>query len=114
MQDDADCPATNLCRPMKCVDELCVFDLAAEVTCSTAGDTSCTETLCDPTAGECITQSKADGVECDDGDVCSTSSNCALGICVGTNLQTCDDGNPCTDDSCAAGQGCVYLPQRPW
>jgi len=50
----------------------------------------------------------ANGVACDDGDICTTVDLCVGGACVGTVPLDCDDVDGCTDDSCdSASGGCV-------
>ncbi|HET8521954.1 MAG TPA: hypothetical protein VFL82_01900, partial [Thermomicrobiales bacterium] len=46
-------------------------------------------------------------ISCDDGDPC-TIDTCVAGQCVNTPI-VCDDSNPCTDDACVGGE-CVYTP----
>jgi len=65
----------------------------------------CTDDVCDPALGALHTDNTA---ACDDGDVCTTSSVCALGACVGSGALAVDDGNPCTDDTCDATLGAVH------
>jgi len=48
-------------------------------------------------------------VPCDDGDDCTLEDRCQEGSCVGVAID-CDDRNPCTDDQCVAGIGCVHAP----
>ncbi len=48
-------------------------------------------------------------VSCDDGDPCTTDT-CVAGQCVHTPI-VCDDGNPCTDDTCVGGE-CVFTPVK--
>ncbi len=49
-----------------------------------------------------------DGTECQDGNPCTVADHCVQGSCTGT-LVDCDDDNPCTDDSCNATGGCLYV-----
>ncbi len=48
-----------------------------------------------------------DGKICDDGDACTKSDTCITSKCAGLKLN-CNDNNPCTDDVCAADDGCKY------
>ena len=50
-----------------------------------------------------------DRINCDDGDPCTVDS-CAGGSCVNTR-KNCDDGNPCTVDSCVGGN-CVHTAKN--
>ena len=49
---------------------------------------------------------------CTDGDPCSTASACKGGLCKATVLADCDDNEPCTDDACKAGKGCVHVDNK--
>ena len=107
---DADCANSDLCRPTACLAGFCQVEAAKAVTCTDAGDTVCAKNTCDPTSGVCKPAAAKDGLECDDGDQCTVTSSCAKGACTGSKTKDCDDSNPCTNDVCAAGQGCVSLP----
>jgi hypothetical protein len=48
---------------------------------------------------------------CDDGHVCTTTDQCAGGVCAGTAL-SCDDGVACTVDTCAEPMGCTHVPSN--
>jgi len=65
----------------------------------------CTSDGCDPVAG-CKFVSSAG--PCDDGNECTTGDACLNGMCASLGLLDCTDANPCTDDSCVPGQGCVH------
>jgi hypothetical protein len=71
---------------------------------------ACTLDWCTAT-GACQHAAAAVTATCDDGDACTTGDHCTgLGnACTGTALE-CGDGNPCTDDTCTKGGGCVHLP----
>jgi cysteine-rich repeat protein len=80
-----------------------------EATTFDCGDsgTACTnQDKCDG-AGSCADQGVvAEGTLCDDGDACTVADACAGAVCAGAPID-CDDANPCTEDSCEAGDGCV-------
>jgi hypothetical protein len=65
----------------------------------------CTDDSCDSGIG-CVNTDNTD--PCDDGDACTTVDVCDTGSCVGSEPLVCDDTNPCTDDSCDSGAGCVF------
>ena len=65
----------------------------------------CTDDVCDAAKG-CTTV--PNDATCDDGDGCTVVDLCKNGACVGGTAPDCEDGNPCTDDSCVAGSGCVH------
>ena len=67
----------------------------------------CTEDSCDASGG-CIHAPV--GGPCDDGNACTVGEACAAGSCQWLNVLVCNDGNPCTDDSCHPGSGCVFSP----
>ena len=48
--------------------------------------------------GSCVFTANSD--ECDDGNACTTESNCQDGVCVGIKSLDCNYGNACTDDAC--------------
>jgi hypothetical protein len=50
-------------------------------------------------------------VLCDDADACNGVETCepTTGQCVAGVALDCDDGNPCTDDACEVGRGCVHV-----
>ncbi|NMB75069.1 MAG: lamin tail domain-containing protein [Myxococcales bacterium] len=70
-------------------------------------DSACATGVCDTASGACLAAPKADGITCDDGDVCTVNDACNAGACLGA-ANTCDDGNACTDDSCQVGTGCIH------
>jgi len=93
-------------------------------------DNDCTSDYC--FLGTCRHDNKVNGIDCDDGDVCTTGGKCNFGSCVPsgdldcndnnpctvdlcdpvegcyTEVLSCDDGNPCTDDSCDSVTGCRH------
>ncbi len=84
-----------------CVDGGCVLGGLAEC----ADENPCTTDSCDPASG-CLHVLNED--LCDDGDACTTGDVCVLGECVGAGQLSCDDANPCTDDACVPGGGCLH------
>jgi hypothetical protein len=67
----------------------------------------CTADSCSPSVG-CVFSPQ--GGPCDDGNVCTVSDGCQAGACIGASTLVCVDGNPCTQDSCNPGSGCVFSP----
>jgi hypothetical protein len=98
--DGNGCTANDTCLfPADCLGE--------EVICQ--DDDPCTADTCDQATGECpfVVES---GASCDDGDICTKKDLCQDdGSCAGVP-KACDDLNPCTDDSCEPGSGCVNTP----
>ena len=69
----------------------------------------CTVDSCTPELG--CTYDVVPGFKvCDDGNACTKNEICEGGFCTGGKPVTCQDSNPCTDDSCNAGTGCVFAP----
>jgi hypothetical protein len=66
----------------------------------------CTTDSCDPGLG-CTHEPNA--LPCDDGNACTVLESCLDGACTGGKLPNCNDGNPCTDDSCDPGLGCLHV-----
>ena len=69
----------------------------------------CLAASCDPLTGECTFESANEGKLCDDGNACTLGESCGDGVCAGGAPTNCNDGNPCTDDYCDTGTGCVHL-----
>ena len=65
----------------------------------------CTQDYCDPVAGGCD-HLPTDGF-CSDADACTMNDFCKNGTCVGGPAVNCNDDNPCTNDSCDSGLGCL-------
>ena len=94
--DDEDaCTSEEQCKAGECVGKPVVTN---------DGD-PCTDDLCDPATGVSHPFNTA---PCNDGDPCTVGEACKGGACAGGTPDTCDDKNPCTDDSCKAGQGCEH------
>ena len=69
----------------------------------------CTNDFCDPASGQCRFNSR-EGVQCDDGDICTTGDTCRSSVCRG-DAPNCDDGERCTVDSCDPSSGaCTHSP----
>ena len=123
------CDDGNPCTTDQCEHLVGCTHVAADGECTdgnacTTGD-ACLAGKCVPTgnlkcddANPCTTDacafdvgcvaSNADGLPCDDGQKCSAQDACVGGKCLGL-LTDCNDNNPCTDDTCVDGTGCVHL-----
>ena len=88
------------------VDDDCDGD-ADEETCD--DDNACTTDVCQGEQG--CTHELLSGLECIDGDICTTADHCEDGVCQGSPV-ICDDKNPCTDDICTPQGGCENLPNK--
>jgi hypothetical protein len=97
--DDNPCTQNDLCAAGECHGD--------PVACQ--GSSPCTSGSCDPASGECL-YLDIDGNDCDDGNSCTVGDLCLMGTCQGGELLSCDDQNPCTEDSCDADSGCIFLP----
>ena len=75
-------------------------------------DAVCLQTFCDPVTGQCEMLPDHAGYACDDADACTVGDQCVEGICTGGVPAGCQDENPCTDDSCDPGIGCVHTPNQ--
>lgn len=72
----------------------------------------CLKGQCDA-KDQCVQVPLADGLPCDDGDLCTGLDGCSGGVCGGVATK-CDDGNACTVDSCAPDKGCQHVPGGMW
>jgi len=57
----------------------------------------------------CVETASPEDTPCIPSSRCQENGRCRSGACVGAP-RTCDDGNPCTQDTCSPGQGCVNPP----
>ena len=64
----------------------------------------CTSHSCLPLGG-CMSSQNTD--PCDDNDACTVNDTCSAGVCVGAT-KNCDDSNPCTVDACDPTAGCTH------
>ncbi|MFH1531886.1 MAG: Ig-like domain-containing protein, partial [Pseudomonadota bacterium] len=87
----------------------CVLDPATVVECQFPPGVSpfCNVSVCDPGNGACGVVPANEGGLCDNDDICLVNDHCDQGVCDGVPLP-CSDGNPCTDDQCISGAGCVH------
>jgi formylglycine-generating enzyme required for sulfatase activity len=117
-QDDADCipfDDGNKCNGTLFCDQekwpyLCQIHPASVVKCPTVFDTTCVKSTCQPATGLCLPVNVPDQTACDDGLKCTAGDMCTAGLCLPTGDKLCDDGNPCTEDSCFEGTGCINKP----
>ena len=81
------------------------------VICVGDGD-PCKVDTCDPATGQCVSGPAPDGQACGESggtlEACVVAL-CESGACVASTM-SCDDGEPCTEDGCTAGGGCVHSP----
>ncbi|HOU53653.1 MAG TPA: hypothetical protein PLQ97_06965 [Myxococcota bacterium] len=111
---DEECRDEDPCTDDRCDPDqgCCRFDLRPGCrTCRDDADCEdhdpCTEDLCDRSTGTC--RAVWTSVACDDGEVCTVGDRCHLGLCESGAWNDCDDRDPCTDDSCLPGRGCIQV-----
>ncbi len=69
---------------------------------------ACQSSAFDPQSGTCRVDPSAEGAACASADPCLLNTVCTQGQCLG-QFAACDDGDPCTQDACAPGQGCIHV-----
>lgn len=106
MEDADKCNGTLICDLAA---NKCKVDPKTVVTCDSSADTKCTKSACDPKVGTCAPKPVPDATPCSDGNVCTSADACKTGQCQGS-VVNCADANPCTDDACDSGKGCVHTP----
>ena len=99
--DGSACTLEDACQAGSCVG-------ATPPQCDDGND--CTADSCDEERGCINVTTGADGTPCDDGNLCSDTSECQAGQCQPTRFIACDDGNACTVDACDPTLGCVTTP----
>ncbi|MDP6944991.1 MAG: hypothetical protein QF464_12635, partial [Myxococcota bacterium] len=87
----------------------CQSDEACEGLVELAGP--CEVASCELETGLCVSGLAPDALPCEDDDPCTTHTLCTEGVCLGVPTN-CDDGEPCTDDACEEGVGCVSAPNE--
>jgi len=129
-QSAADCSDANVCtddlcdaasgtcsyaaNSAACVDgngctdkDMCAAGACAGTPKTCSDGSACTDDACEPATGSCLHTAKADGAACSDGEPCTISDACKIGICKGISKadgSVCSDGNGCTTgDACATG-----------
>ena len=106
--DDGDlCNGTLFCATVGGA-SVCEVDPDTTVSCEPVDD-PCQTAACDPLTGDCVAVPVADGIACEDGDLCTGPDLCEAGACAVGAAVVCDDGNPCTDDSCDPLSGCKHV-----
>lgn len=124
---DSDCPlSNNLCRVPRCINDSCTYE---NLVCEDNPDKSdiCSNQVCNPSTGECISRSNPDGTDCsiELKDSCFTEAYCDNGGCVPDsstavcteeiqcNILTCEDGTciytPTPNQSCDDGDLCTSM-----
>lgn len=74
-------------------------------------DSTCAVGSCDPDDGSCVATPRANGNACDDRDVCTDSSTCSDGVCVGDDPIDCSAvADDCNIATCDPRDGCIGAP----
>ena len=97
-EDGSVCTLSDLCAEGKC---------SAGTPKSCDDNNPCTDESCDAITG-CA--SAPNGGACNDGSVCTENDKCDGVNCAPGVATLCDDKNLCTNDSCDAKKGCLFLP----
>ena len=70
--------------------------------------------ICDPGTGICSDPPKPDDTPCSDGDLCTQTDTCQLGVCTGSNSVVCTPLDSCHDAGiCDPGTGICSDPPKP-
>lgn len=96
--DGSSCADGSKCVEAACKAGTCI----AKTTKKCASNDACVAVSCAADTGQCSVLTKLTGAPCDDGDGCTSKSECKVGECKGvTNAPpACDDGESCTSDTC--------------
>jgi len=116
VDEDCSAPEDRCLGDVKCILTAdkpyfhCEQDLSTAVECEvTPGPNApCLVSECEPTTGDCIESAANDSEPCELESKCIESSICKEGVCTVNTMVTCEDNNPCTDNSCKEGLGCVF------
>lgn len=104
------CNTRNLCKDSVCLGGTCVA-VADAVTCTPTSDCE-VDAVCVPATGECAPVYAQDGAVCDDTNLCTQSSHCVAGQCVGAEPVICIAPDACHRPGvCDPDTGiCAYAP----
>ncbi len=80
------CTQTDTCQAGKCVG-------ANPVVCPSTNP--CQANACNPATGTCSVAPLPNGTACDDGNLCTQTSSCSNGWCIGANPIQCKAEDPC-------------------
>ena len=106
--DGTSCEDGNACTE----DETCDAGSCTGGTTINCDDSNeCTNDTCSPMIG-CQNFAEPNGTLCDDGDLCTTASECQLAVCVGTaNVDCSGTGDQCNAGMCDPATGnCTTMP----
>jgi hypothetical protein len=105
--DDGDaCTQTDECQSGTCTG-LNPVECTASDQCHSAG-------ICDSGSGLCSDPQKSDGSLCDDGDACTQTDTCQIGVCTGADPVVCTALDQCHDVGlCNISTGNCSNPSKP-
>ena len=111
LPDGAACSDTSLCTQNDvCQAGVCVG--GTPVTCA-AVDQCHTAGTCDPATGQCSNPAKPDGTTCDDGNACTQTDACQVGVCSGSHPVACTASDQCHEPgTCDPGTGQCSNPAK--
>jgi hypothetical protein len=103
--DDAPCEDGDPCSESDtCIAGFCI---AVPRDCSHL-DQACLFGTCDPSVGDCVTETAGDGSLCEDDDPCTIADTCSNGSCSGNALDCSSLEGPCNTATCDSETGaCV-------
>jgi hypothetical protein len=111
LPDGSACNDANSCTLLDaCVTGACVG--ASPVTCDPPDQ--CHEVgVCNSNTGICAYADKPVGTPCNDGDLCTNTDSCLVGICVGSNPTQCNPTDQCHDVGiCQLATGACAIPAK--
>ncbi|MDI1429166.1 Kelch repeat-containing protein [Polyangium sorediatum] len=100
------CSKTDLCQAGTCVGTTPVVCDPIDA-CHDIG-------TCDPVTGQCSTPLKPEGASCDDGNACTQTDTCQVGVCLGADPITCAPPDACHEEgACNVVSGMCAYPTKP-
>ncbi len=115
--DGAPCTKSDTCKSGACKGSDLVCNDGNPCTNDQCDPTKCADSKDPLTCGQCVSPAVKEGTACDDGNKCTSKDLCTASPtgakCIGIDLLAtggCDDKNPCTNDGCQPGVGCINVP----
>ena len=111
LEDGNLCNGTLYCN-LETLPYKCALVPDSVIVCPEASgtDAPCLTPACNPDTGECSQDAANDATPCINQDLCTLNDYCENGTCTDGVTINCNDGNPCTDDTCDPGIGCLNTP----
>lgn len=96
------------------LDDVCASGFCLGVDRDCSGLTGpCTQGRCDADSGECVTDNRPDGANCDDGDACTGGDLCAAGVCAGLAPNCSGLTDICNEGVCDPASGLCIAAALP-